>query len=238
MYVTVNYPIDSFSFSGDIVMQDRFASACQHAPSPTDRPAFYPLAQFPRLQELALNWEVIRDECMNLDAPLLEIDRVGKNHDQVHAEIIDHVRKGGRYGWLLGWKSDGSFNRDWTQYGLVVRDQAIPFAAEAMPRTIEMLGGIKGIKVCALSRMMPNVLLSTHRHPELLEQGMLQMHITLDAAAEGNYAYLNVAGHFNQNQVGNAIVFDGSLDHFALNASPVPRTIFYMEFERDKQIQG
>ncbi len=87
----MNYPIDSFSFAGDIVMRDRCACAFQHAPSATDRPAFYPLAQFPRLQEIALNWEVIRDECMNLDAPLLEIDRVGKNHDQVHAEIIAHT---------------------------------------------------------------------------------------------------------------------------------------------------
>ncbi|GLZ23056.1 aspartyl/asparaginyl beta-hydroxylase domain-containing protein [Burkholderia plantarii] len=64
----------------------------------------------------------------------------------------------------------------------------------------------------------------------------MQMHITLDAASERGFAYLNVAGHFNQNRVGNAIVFDGSLDHFALNASPQPRTIFYLEFERAKQM--
>lgn len=64
----------------------------------------------------------------------------------------------------------------------------------------------------------------------------MQMHITLDAASERGFAYLNVAGHFNQNRVGNAIVFDGSLDHFALNASPQPRTIFCLEFERAKQM--
>jgi beta-hydroxylase len=76
--------------------------------------------------------------------------------------------------------------------------------------------------------------LNTHRHPELYEQDLLQFHVTLDAATERNFAYLNVAGIFNQNMTGNAIVFDGSLDHFALNASPADRTILYMEFERSK----
>ncbi|MBI0331410.1 aspartyl/asparaginyl beta-hydroxylase domain-containing protein [Burkholderia plantarii] len=217
-------------------MHDRSASFCRHTPEPASRPAFYPLEQFPRLAALAAKWEIIRDECQQLNAPMLEIDRVGKSHLQVYAETVEHVRAGGEYGWLKGWGEGGVSNADWTQYGLVVRDQPIPFAASRMPRTLEMLKEIAGIKVCALSRMLPNTLLNTHRHPELHDEGMLQMHITLDAASERGFAYLNVAGHFNQNRVGNAIVFDGSLDHFALNASPQSRTILYLEFERAKQM--
>ena len=60
------------------------------------------------------------------------------------------------------------------------------------------------------------------------------MHLPLETAPEANYAYLNVNGQFRQHVLGQPIVFDGSLDHFALNASHCDRTVLYVEFERDK----
>ncbi|WP_264371311.1 aspartyl/asparaginyl beta-hydroxylase domain-containing protein [Burkholderia plantarii] len=153
-------------------MPDRSASFCRHAPEPASRPAFYPLEQFPRLAALAAKWEIIRDERQRLDAPMLEIDRVGKSHLQVYAETVEHIRAGGEYGWLKGWGEGAVSNADWTQYGLAVRDQPIPFAASRMPGTLQMLEEIAGIKVCALSRMLPNTLLNRHRHPELHDEGM------------------------------------------------------------------
>jgi Aspartyl/Asparaginyl beta-hydroxylase len=78
--------------------------------------------------------------------------------------------------------------------------------------------------------MAPQTFLPLHNHPELREKGLLQMHLTLDAAASCNYAYINVDGHFRQHRPGDAFVFDGSCDHFALNASTQMRTILYLEF--------
>lgn len=210
----------------------------QFGPEIPGRPAFYPLDRFPKLNELASNWHVVRDELVRLNAPTLDIDRAGKSHAEVYEETLNHVMGGGEYGWLKGWDDSERGNPDWTQYGLVAFDRPIPFAAAVMPRTIELLRKIEGVKICALSKMKPNVFLNTHRHPELFEQNLLQFHITLDAATENNFAYLNVAGIFNQNVMGNAIVFDGSLDHFALNASSLDRTILYMEFERSKLMIG
>jgi aspartyl/asparaginyl beta-hydroxylase (cupin superfamily) len=204
----------------------------------TSRLAFYPLDKFPKLNELASSWQVIRDEFVRLSAPTLDIDRVGKSHAEVYEETLKYVMEGREYGWLKGWDDSEQGNPDWTQYGLVAFDRPIPFAEAVMPRTIELLKKIEGVKICALSKMKPNVFLNTHRHPELFEQNLLQFHITLDSATENNFAYLNVAGTFNQNVMGNAIVFDGSLDHFAINASSVDRTILYMEFERSKLTVG
>jgi aspartyl/asparaginyl beta-hydroxylase (cupin superfamily) len=210
----------------------------QSGPEVAGRPAFYPLDKFPKLNELASSWQGIRDELVRLSAPTLDIDRVGKSHAEVYEETLKYVMGGGEYGWLKGWDDSEQGNPDWTQYGLVAFDRPIPFAEAVMPRTIELLRKIEGVKICALSKMKPNVFLNTHRHPELFEQNLLQFHITLNAATENNFAYLNVAGIFNQNMMGNAIVFDGSLDHFALNASSVDRTILYMEFERSKLMVG
>lgn len=195
---------------------------------------FYEIKDFPKLRYLAENWEVIRDEFINLDAPLLNINRVDKTHQEVLDELIMHMQQGGEYGWLKGWGQDGP-NSDWIQYALVAFDSIIPYAKDKMPRTIDLLGSIQGIKVCALVTLRANSFISSHRHPELHEQGLLQLHITLDTSITRNFAYLNVNGEFKQHISGSAIVFDGSLDHFAVNASSCDRTILYMEFEKDKQ---
>jgi len=197
------------------------------------RRAFYRIESFSKLQDLAQQWEVMSAECRALDAPTLDIDRVGKSHDQVAAETMAHVQAGGEYGWLQGWGADGA-NPDWLQYALVYRDQQVPFACQTMPTTMRLLAGVRGIKVCTLAKMKAHTFLTTHSHPELRAEGLLQFHITLEAATNANYAYLNVAGEFRQNVLGSSVVFDGSLDHFALNGSQVDRTILYMEFQKDQ----
>ncbi|MCV4269345.1 aspartyl/asparaginyl beta-hydroxylase domain-containing protein [Pseudomonas capsici] len=195
--------------------------------------AFYALEDFPQLANLVAHCSVIQEELATLDAPLLEIDRTNKQHQQVHEELTEHLQQGGDYGWLKGWGAEGG-NRDWTQYALLFRDTPIGPAQATMPRTLELFKPLKGIKVVALARMAPHSFLSLHRHPELTNEGLLQMHITLSAANEANYSYLNVAGEFYHQKPGTGAIFDGSLDHFAVNATPVQRTIIYMEFEKEK----
>ncbi|QXI31257.1 aspartyl/asparaginyl beta-hydroxylase domain-containing protein [Pseudomonas vanderleydeniana] len=195
------------------------------------QPAFYPLSDFPALAHLASQCPLIQQELLALRAPLLDIDRTDKPHQAVHGELTAHLQQGGAYGWLKGWGEAGG-NRDWVQYPLVFQDCPIAPAQAALPRTLALLQAIPGLKVAALARLEPHAWLSTHRHPEVHEEGLLQMHLTLSAASERNYAYLNVAGEFHRHDSGAAVVFDGSLDHFVVNASDEPRTILYLEFAR------
>ncbi|BAP46073.1 aspartyl/asparaginyl beta-hydroxylase domain-containing protein [Pseudomonas sp. 21LCFQ02] len=193
--------------------------------------AFYPLDDFPPLARLADHCALIQREVAALQAPLLDIDRTDKPHQQVHAELDEHLRQGGSYGWLKGWGAAGG-NRDWTQYPLLFQDTPLAPALAALPQTLALLQTLDGIKVASLARLAPHSFLSTHRHPEIRAEGLLQMHLTLSAASEANYAYLNVAGQFHQHQAGSAVIFDGSQDHFVVNASQAPRTILYLEFNK------
>ncbi|WP_260954399.1 aspartyl/asparaginyl beta-hydroxylase domain-containing protein [Pseudomonas citri] len=195
------------------------------------RPSFYPLESFKPLLELTNQWQVMRDELLQLDAPLLDIDRTDKSHDQVFTELNQYLDRGGDYGWLKGWGQAGG-NRDWVQFALQVQDRPIEAARASFPRTLQLLGALRGIKVCSLARLAAHSFLTCHRHPEILGEGLLQMHITLSAATEGNYAYLNVNGQFHQHRTGEAVIFDGSLDHFVVNASNTERTILYLEFDK------
>lgn len=196
---------------------------------PTERRRFYDPAEFAGLSTLVDCWTEIRDELGHFQFGSMPIHRVAKTHDQVYSEIRDHVGAGGGYGWLLGWGPRGA-NENWTQLGLVAHDQPIPFLDGAFPRTLGMLGQVPDIKVAAFVKLDAGHLLGTHRHPELLRDDLLQFHLTLEAASERNDAYLGVAGEFRRHVPGVGFVFDGSLDHFAFNASTEDRTILYIEF--------
>jgi hypothetical protein len=159
----------------------------------------------------------------------MKINREGKTHDKMAEEITSVVSAGGDYGWIGGWGSTGE-RGDWTQLGLVMHDRPVPFLGAAFPRTLNLLSAIIGVKVAAFVRLRSNSFLPTHSHPELRSEGLLQMHLTLDAAETSNYAYLNVQGEFYRHDIGTGVVFDGSQPHFGVNASNVDRTILYIEF--------
>jgi aspartyl/asparaginyl beta-hydroxylase (cupin superfamily) len=204
-----------------IVTKDQVA---QMTPSP-----FLDLDQFPRLLPLKEAWIALRDEVRDLGDDRLPIDRDGKSHTEVWDEVASHMAANGTYGWMQGW-GQPDVRRNWLQYGLVHQDRPVPFLGQSVPVARKLLAEIRGVEVAAFLRMAPQTFLPLHNHPELREKGLLQMHLTLDAAASCNYAYINVDGHFRQHRPGDAFVFDGSCDHFALNASTQMRTILYLEF--------
>ena len=188
---------------------------------------FYDLSTFSGLERLAQSWTTIRDEYQNLQAPILDIDRAGKSHLEVLAEL---QKRGQGNGWLKGWSPQNQPNPDWLSYGLIFMDQTFLNVRQRMPKTTEMLLDIKGIKVCALNMLRPHTLLSTHTHPELPAQGLLQYHLCLTADDDSNFNYFNVDGEFVHQAPGAAYIFDGALPHFALNATRQDRVILYIEF--------
>ncbi|NQY62447.1 MAG: aspartyl/asparaginyl beta-hydroxylase domain-containing protein [Alteromonadaceae bacterium] len=196
--------------------------------------SFYPIADFPKLAELGKHWQTIQNEFYALNAPVIPINRVNKDFTAVYNEIKTHMQNDGEYGWLLGWGGKTGENPDWLQYGLIANYNPIPWASTSMPKTLELLKNIPGIKVCGLATMKPNCYLATHTHPEISIEQLLQFHITLDTLQTSNYNYLNVNGEFNQNETGESVIFDGSLEHFAINASTANRTILYIEFKKDE----
>jgi beta-hydroxylase len=195
------------------------------------REPFYPLSTFPRLRDLSGHWEVIRAEYRHLDAPEHDVARVGASRQEIYDDI---VKRGLGSGWLQGWTVDRKPNPKWLSYVLMLADSPPLDVREKMPRTVELLEGIGGIKVAALNKLLPHTLISAHRHPELHAEGLLQYHLCLTTSEPPCFTYLNVNGEFIQHLAGHACIFDGSLPHFALNATRVERVILYIEFYTDR----
>ena len=98
------------------------------------------------LKLLCANWKVIQKEFRNLNAPIMEINRVNKSHQQVYDEVIAQIksREKNMVGFLGPGKADG--NPKWLQYGLTVQDQPFPFVSPKVNKTMEMINNIKGDK--------------------------------------------------------------------------------------------
>ena len=196
-------------------------------------PSIYALNDFPEFTSITNNWEVIRNEYESLDAPQLNIDRVNKSHEQVYEELL--AQNSGN-GWLQGWNTDGKPNHKWLTYGIRIYDTLVLDVEEKMPETSKLISSLTGVRVCALNKMLPDLFLGTHRHDDHKTRGTLLYHLCLSMKDKNDqsYNYLNVNGEFIHQTPGTAYIFDGSQDHFALNASPEERVIMYIEFYPEK----
>ncbi|MEM8909529.1 MAG: aspartyl beta-hydroxylase, partial [Bacteroidota bacterium] len=135
------------------------------------RPSFYDVSQFPRLARIAAQWQIIRDEFLLLNRPIMNIHRSGKSREEVYRELMLEIQSGKQFGWLLGWGKNGA-NPDWLAYPLIQQNTVIPFITTEMQKTIAMFKELSGIKVCSLLKMKPNTFLPTHTHPEIRREGL------------------------------------------------------------------
>jgi beta-hydroxylase len=170
------------------------------------------------LNLLWCNWQTIRDEALALDPHLiLNSDREGKSHAQVMEELV----QAGPH-WIPGWGDKAH----WLNWAFLLND-TFPLGDTGCPKTCSLLGRIKGLKVAALSLFKPGALLPLHHHPELATEGLLTFHLGLSVTPP---CYLWSNGQFYPEEAGTPLVFDGSLPHFAFNASNQDRIILYCEF--------
>lgn len=169
------------------------------------------------------NWRTIRaeQEALLRDRPVLDIHKGG---DRI--QYVEAVRKDN--GWLP-WVQAGSDepNYDWLIYGLCFQGMFPDKAEEEFPGTASLLRRIAPrLGVASFSLMRGPSCLLPHCHPELRDR-MLIYHLGL--TVPGN-CYLNVSGRFIQEEEAKPIVFDGSVEHFAINMSRMDRVVLYMEF--------
>lgn len=199
---------------------------------------FYDNLQFPQLQEIILNYNIIKEEFVNLNIPIMNIDRENKHYQEVIIEIIHQVNNGSDYGWIKGWGNEGG-NDNWLQLGLYSFDTEVnniilkPFLKKFMPKTFEMIKKVDDLFMCAVVNLKKRTILNRHSHPYIKELNLLQLHLPLITAKTENYNYINCNGEFKQHIEGVPIIFDGSLEHFALNESDQDRIILYIEFKNN-----
>lgn len=187
----------------------------------------YSVNDFPPLRRLGEAWEVLRAEALQLDPGVLQMDREGMQHE----EVLELLLQRRRNGWMQSW---GANRARWLNYAYTFSDRlcADLLSDHSHPRTAAILRQLCGIKICGISRFLPQTYLRPHTHPELAEERCLTYHLGLSVPEK--WCYLHVDGAFLKHHDGEAIVFDASKEHFAFNFSNHERWVLYMEFFQDR----
>lgn len=167
---------------------------------------YLPVSQFPDLQPLIINWEIIRAEGENLLA-LKKIKASEENND-------------------AGFNS--FFKTGWKRFYLKWYDASHPSAEKFCPKTYAMLKGIPSVKAAMFAELPPGAKLNPHRDPFA---GSMRFHLGL-ATPNDDRCFIDVDGIRHSWRDGEGVIFDETYIHWAINGSDSDRLILFCDVER------
>ncbi|HAT32774.1 MAG TPA: lipid A hydroxylase LpxO [Janthinobacterium sp.] len=164
------------------------------------------LDQFAELAPLQDHWVTIRAEAQELMARQ-KIKAADNNDD-------------------AGFNS--FFKNGWKRFYLKWYDASHPSAEMLCPRTCALLRAIPSVKAAMFAELPPGGKLNPHRDPYA---GSLRYHLGL-ATPNDERCFIEVDGQRHSWRDGQAVLFDESYLHWAVNGSESDRIILFCDVER------
>jgi beta-hydroxylase len=167
---------------------------------------YIPVREFPELDVLQQNWEVIREEALNLVA-LQKIKASEENND-------------------AGFNS--FFKTGWKRFYLKWYDASHPSAERLCPKTHALLKNIPSVKAAMFAELPHGAKLNPHRDPFA---GSMRYHLGL-ATPNDDRCFIEVDGQRYSWRDGQGVIFDETFIHWAENTSGQDRVILFCDVER------
>jgi len=168
--------------------------------------AFIPVSQFPEMQPIQDNWEMIRQEALSL-------------------------QEGGSIAAATGYNDIGFnsfFRTGWKRFHLCWYGKEVPSAQAGCPKTVALLKSIPSVKAAMFASLPPGATLVRHRDPYA---GSLRYHIGLTTPNDPK-CFIDVDGERYFWKDGEAVMFDETYIHFAANETDQQRIILFCDVER------
>lgn len=168
--------------------------------------AFIPVNQFPEMQLIQDNWEMIRQEALSL-------------------------QEGGSIAAATGYNDIGFnsfFRTGWKRFHLCWYGKEVPSAQLGCPKTVALLKSIPSVKAAMFASLPPGATLVRHRDPYA---GSLRYHIGLSTPNDPK-CFIDVDGERYFWKDGEAVMFDETYIHFAANETDQQRIILFCDVER------
>ena len=161
---------------------------------------------FPQLKIFEEHWEEIRDEALAL-------------HEKTHIKASNDLDD-------LGFNS--FFKAGWKRFYLKWYGANLPSANQLCPRTIELINSVPEIKGAMFTMLPPGGRLVNHRDPYA---GSIRYHLGL-VTPNSDDCYIDVDGEKYSWRDGEAVMFDETYIHYAVNNSDQNRIIFFLDVKR------
>ena len=164
------------------------------------------IREFPELQAVTAQWEMIRDEALKL-------------FDE------GHIRAASSYN-DIGFNT--FFKRGWKRFYLKWYGDFLPSASALCPKTAELLAKIPSINAAMFTLLPPGSRLGAHRDPFA---GSLRYHLGLITPNSPD-CNIVVDGQKYFWKDGEAVMFDETYIHVAENRTDTTRVILFCDIER------
>jgi len=181
-------------------------NAFAYLTSKTARGPYLEAGAFPELSRLTDNWQVIRDEGLRL------MDEGMVRGATANNDIGFHT----------------FFKRGWKRFYLKWYDDPQPSAERLCPKTVALLDQVPSVHGAMFATLPPGGRLGAHRDPFA---GSLRYHLGL-RTPNSDACWIEVDGRRYSWRDGEAVVFDETYVHTALNATDVTRLILFCDIER------
>ena len=168
--------------------------------------AYFDPREFPELNILQDNWEMIRDEAIALN-----------NSAQIKASAdLDD----------LGFNS--FFRNGWKRFYLKWYGANLKSAEQLCPKTLELINQLPSVKGAMFTMLPPGSRLQRHRDPYA---GSLRYHLGL-VTPNSDDCYISVDGEKYSWRDGEAVMFDETFLHYAENKTDQNRIILFLDVKR------
>lgn len=167
---------------------------------------FIEVDRFPDMKPVTDNWQMIRDEALQL-------------FDE------GYIRAAAGYN-DLGFNS--FFRRGWKRFYVKWYDKPLPSAQQLCPRTTALVQSIPSINGAMFALLPPGGKLGKHRDPFA---GSLRYHLGL-VTPNSPECHIHVDGQPYYWRDGEAVMFDETYIHWAENKTDVQRVILFCDVER------
>ncbi|MGB0521528.1 MAG: aspartyl/asparaginyl beta-hydroxylase domain-containing protein [Flammeovirgaceae bacterium] len=175
--------------------------------SPIPQKPFLALETIPELDHLTKNWEVLKEEALNLQS-----SQTIKGSDKYND---------------IGFNS--FFRRGWKRFYIKWYSKNYHSSAiEKCPKTIELLKKTPSVKAAMFVVLPAGSWLPSHRDPFA---GSLRYHLGL-VTPNDDRCYIDVDGQKYSWRDGKAVLFDETYIHNAVNESEQDRLIFFCDIRR------
>jgi len=191
-----------FDHSSFVAPLNMFMHAFSRVPSTP----YLSAADFRELRVLEANWQMIRDEALELLA-LQKIKAAEKNDD-------------------AGFNS--FFKNGWKRFYLKWYEASHPSAERFCPKTVALLRSIPSVKAAMFAELPPGGKLNMHRDPFA---GSLRYHLGL-VTPNNDSCFIEVDGQRYSWRDGESVMFDETYIHWAQNESDSNRIILFCDIER------
>jgi beta-hydroxylase len=161
---------------------------------------------FPELKILQDNWEMIRDEALNLN---------DSAQIKASADLDD-----------LGFNS--FFRTGWKRFYLKWYGANLKSAEQLCPKTVALINQLPHVKGAMFTMLPPGARLVKHRDPYA---GSLRYHLGL-VTPNSDDCYISVDGQKYAWRDGEAVMFDETYIHYAENKTDKNRIILFVDVKR------